>query len=94
MTTALEPPLLTGQPAYSYQITLEDAVVTLRYRFNGRLGAWFVELYTDTGEALAAPRRVIADDPLWAQFLYNPNVPQGMLTVLDKIGRASCRERV
>ena len=83
MTDFLEVPVVPSVPAYSMQVLLEEATYSLRFRFNARLGAWFVEVRDADGAMLAAPRRIVADWGLWDQYRYDPDVPQGLLLAFD-----------
>jgi len=51
-------PVFPDQPSCSYEITLEDASYRARFIWRARQRSWYLDLWTQAGDALALGRRL------------------------------------
>ena len=68
---------------YSERVELDGEVFELRFRFNNRLEAWFVDIFSASGDVLVYGRRLTVDTRLTGQYKHLDDLAQGELTPFD-----------
>lgn len=73
-------PAYPALPAHTYTVTLGGVAYTLRFVFRARLSAWYLDVFSADGTALARSRRL---SPGWSPLFALPIVggPAGYLWV-------------
>lgn len=78
-------PTRTDLPYYDLQIALDSVTYTLNFRWNVRLGAWFMGVLDLEGiNWILAPARVVVDIPLF-QWITG-RMPPGAFVAIDTTG--------
>lgn len=73
-------------PAYFYVVTLEGAQYRLDFRYNERMGKWFLKISDPTGVELMGAVPITASCPLFNRFR-RANLPPGTLVAFDSSGK-------
>jgi uncharacterized protein DUF6983 len=61
-------PTRTDLEDYDLQANLDDVIFTLRFRWNRRLGLWFMDVADEDGGIIQASIAVVIDFPLGARM--------------------------
>jgi len=73
-------------PFFDLQVTLDDATYTLEFRWNVRLGAWFMSILDEQGTT-----QIMSGIRLVANWLLSPytigNLPPGAFVAWDTSGQ-------
>ncbi|SRR6266705_2199285 len=67
---------------YSEQVLLDGALYGLRFRWNHRADAWFMDVFDSTGSPLIMGRRLVVGLPLLRQHHALPS-PTGEMLMFD-----------
>lgn len=67
------------------QVELEEALYTVRIRWNGRAGRWFMDLADEDGAALAGSLPIVISDgtSLTGHLKNRPGMPPGEFVAFD-----------
>ena len=81
----LKLPVRSDLKAYEFQVDLDNAAFTLKYRFNERLGRWTMDIATNVGADILTGLPLLTDVPLTDQFRFE-ELPPGRFILVDKTG--------
>lgn len=76
-------PTSTTVPAYRERVSLDGTLYQLRFRFNGRINAWILDLYDAEGNPIALARRCSVDTLLLRQRRWVEGIPPGSMLPFD-----------
>lgn len=82
----LEVPTRNNLPAYSYTITLDGTLYTLRFTFNSRMAKWFVDLSDPLENLIVSQVPVVSTWFMFDRFIAQA-IPPGTLTPFDSSGQ-------
>lgn len=82
----LECPTRNDLPSYFYVINLDSVNYGLSFKFNSRMGYWFVALYDAFQNIIVSPVPVICTEPLFNRFV-ECAIPPGTLFAFDSSGQ-------
>ncbi len=68
---------------YEEQVTLDGLLYTLRFRFNPRCDAWFLDISDGDGAPIVMGRKLVVDFPFTAQHGHREGIVQGEIFVYD-----------
>ena len=77
-----EIPLRPASPSYNQSITLDETPIQLSIRWNGRDGAWYLDIMDQAGNNLILGIKIVTGWELIGRFT-NPALPPGRLLVVD-----------
>ncbi len=83
---ALKIPTEFDFPAFNMTTTLDNVVYDLRFDLNGRDGFWRMDIGRD-GTVLVANIKIVLSLDLLKAHRNIPELPQGILAVIDKLGQ-------
>lgn len=87
MATLYTIPVPRDRVAHFVQTTTFDGrPFRLRFSWNGRIGRWFVSIATGAGVDLVQSKALVLGADVLRQVRWNPDAPQGSLTVVDLEG--------
>jgi len=81
----IEIPVRSDIPAYSFQITLEGTVFTLRFRFNTRLDRWVMDVNDVDDLPIITGVPLLYGLPLLDRYKLS-NLPLGQFVIIDETG--------
>ena len=84
MATVIIP--TTNEPWSELRVKLDGAIYTLEPHLNTRDGGWYAHLYDANGMLLRPAIKLVCDWPLTGLRDTDPNMPPGVLRVLDTGG--------
>lgn len=86
MAEFFEIPVPQSVVPFNQEVTLDDEVYRMEFRYNLRDEAWRMTL-SRSGTVLLRNLKVVNSEDLLAQFRHDENVPQNALRVIDLDGR-------
>lgn len=79
-------PLEIGTAFWRQRVTLDASDYLLDFAWSGRVGAWFVSVFTANEVPIAESLKLVSNRPLLRRFKYDANCPPGELIVYDPTG--------
>jgi hypothetical protein len=75
---------MIDSPNFSVDVVLDQVQYTLSFVWNSRAEFWSMSLSLVDGTILVSGIRLVCFFPLLKGYQYNPNVPQGLMVVIDQ----------
>lgn len=80
-------PTQPNTPRFSERVSLDGTTFLLRFRWNTRLSAWFMDVFDDAELPIVYARRIVIDWPLLRQTRYRDDGPAGEVLAYDTTNR-------
>lgn len=79
----------TSQQLFDYRerVSLDDVSFELRFRWNTRMQAWFVDVFDEDGGIIVYGRRCVIEWPLFRQSRHLAAIPDGDMMCIDTTQR-------
>lgn len=79
-------PLDSTYDHFNFTVELDGTVYGMEFKFNPRDNAWYFDMTDTLGNLLVGSIPAIIGWPVLRQYLYNQNLPQGILYFIDQSG--------
>lgn len=76
-------PTMQGAAAYDQRMVLDGVSYTLNLNWNGRVGAWYLSIYSAADEPLLLSRKLATNSPILARFRFVEGLPPGEFFAVD-----------
>lgn len=86
--TAYEVPVSQDLVDYTERVELDGETYELRFRWNHRAEAWFLDIKDDAGAALVLGRRCVVGGRIIGQHKHVAGIMPGELTAFDTTNRS------
>jgi hypothetical protein len=83
MADILTIPVARAAPNQSQITTLDGRAFRLTFKWNARIGRWFLDMETSGGTSILAGKAVVLGADLLRQVRWNPEAPPGALIAVD-----------
>lgn len=84
--TTFRIPIIENVFDFEIRVPLDDVTYLMRFRWNTRANAWYLDLSDVDGNLIVGGRKIVVDEFLLDQYLSRA-VPQGVITAFDTTRR-------